>query len=133
MRLFNLFEIMREPVAREIRPADHNPFSINEDPANKIIEGSPLFNTSAICSITLGLTVAAFWICGTVAGSVLLLQEQSAGKIKVATWPGGFCEAAMASAASLGTLGPSLHVFTQPETVLEIDSMSVVSGASCFK
>ena len=54
----------------------------------------------------------------------------SAGRIKVATWPGAASDAAIAAAPSAATDLASGEVRTQDDTVLAAASMSEVSGAS---
>ena len=56
-------------------------------------------------------------------------QAVSAGRIKVATWPGAASAAAIAAAPSAATDFASGEVRTQDETVLAAPSMSEVSGA----
>ena len=59
-------------------------------------------------------------------------QVTSAGRIKVATCPGGPMAAATAAATSSPTVAGSVEEWTQPDTPLAIAAMSDCSGASYF-
>ncbi len=67
---------------------------------------------------------------GTTAGSPPSDQETSAGRMRVATWPGGPVAAVTASAASAPTSAVLAEVRTQPETLRATVSMSDCSWAS---
>ncbi len=64
------------------------------------------------------------------AGPSASFQAVSAGRIRVATWPGGAMAAAMASAVSPATAAALGEVRTQWDTGPAIPSISAVSGAS---
>ena len=60
-------------------------------------------------------------------------QVTSAGRISVATCPGGPMAAATAAAASSPTVAGSVEEWTQPDTPLAIAAMSDCSGASYLR
>ena len=64
------------------------------------------------------------------AGPEAVSQEASAGRIRVATWPGGVMAAATASAAAGATSSGPMGRLIQPDTLLARASMSDSSGAS---
>ena len=64
------------------------------------------------------------------AGPSASFHAVSAGRIRVAIWPGGVSAAAIAAAPSAATCLASGEVRTQPETGAATVSMSEVSGAS---
>ena len=81
-------------------------------------------------SITAPATGARGGTGSAVAGSAPGDQDTSAGRMTVATWPGGDIAAAAASATSAAASALRAHRRTQPDTVPASASMSDSSGAS---
>src|SRR5690606_33052743 len=83
--------------------------------------------TSSTCPVS---TVAGAAGATTAAGSAPSVQDTSAGRISVATCPGGPMAAATASAASLGRAAVLAEVRIQLDTLRATVSMSLSSWAS---
>jgi hypothetical protein len=94
--------------------------------------GSPERRTAAhraIVSALTGVRVAAGAMVATPSAS---FHAVSAGRMRVAIWPGGVRAAAMAAAPSAATARALGDVRTHADTGRAIPSMSEVRGASCL-
>src|SRR5262249_5845456 len=100
-------------------------------PPTKRAAGSPDVSTLATSVTELSATSSTVPPVTTAAsGSAPSVQQTSAGRMSVATWPGGATAAATASAASWATADGSVLVRIQVETLRATLSMSDWSGAS---
>ncbi len=122
----------RAPVAVAMRPASASPRSRTARPVSISIAGSPERSACAQRSIVAASTAARAGTAGIGATPSASPHAVSAGRIRVATWPGAVRAATMAAAPSAATARELGEVRTQPETGRAMPSMSEVSGASCL-
>ena len=118
------------PLAAATREAATRPGSIIVEPPINSAAGSPDPRIAAISS-----TVDAATRCRGVGvtgatGPGASIQHTSAGRMSVATCPGGPIAAATASAASWATEAGSVDERIHDDTPAAIDAMSLCSGAS---
>ena len=105
----------RAPLFAAMRPASIRPGSRRAWPPINKTAGSPERKTRAASEIASGATCARPSTGGSGAGPSASFQEASAGRIRVATRPGGAIAAATASAPSRATERLSAAVRTQSE------------------
>jgi hypothetical protein len=118
------------PVAAAIRAAATRPGSRRARPPRSSAQ-SPLARSAAATSPTASSgTGAACGGAGGGAGAAPSDHDTSAGRISVATWPGGPHAAAIASVASEASVSVLSEVRTQLDTLSATVSMSDWSWAS---
>src|SRR5215208_7172936 len=109
-----------------MRPASIRPGSRRASPPINKSAGSPERKARAASDIAPGATDARPSTGGSGAGPSASFQEASAGRIKVATRPGGVIAAATAAAPSRATERELAEVRTQSEKGHATPSMSEV-------
>ena len=129
-RAGNVSPTSRADVATARRLAASRPGRRIAAPPSRITHGSPRRSTAAAAAtVSAGTGAAARTVAGG-AGLAPSDQDTSAGRISVATRPGGVIAAATASAASAPTSAARAGRRTQPDTAPASASMSDSSGAS---
>jgi len=121
---------MRAPVAWATRLAASSPGRRIPAPPSRITHGSPLRSTAAAEPTTSSGTGVGGGTGNGRTGSAPSDQETSAGRMSVATPPGGAIAAATAFAAAVATSAPRAGRPTHAETERATASMSDSSGAS---
>src|SRR5580693_9303097 len=106
----------RAPVAAAMRPAASRPGPCRAGPRSRIEVFLPERRARATRSTTADDTVAGAGLGSAAAGPSAAFQAVSAGRIRVATWPGGEHAAATARAPSAATVLELTDECTQPET-----------------
>ncbi len=130
MRALEVWHKRRAPVLRAILPATLRPCSRTARPDSSSTVGSPERSTLTAFAIASRVALPGCGTAGTGAMPDASFQAVSAGKIRVAIWPGGVRAAAIASAPSRATDAASGDVLTHDENGRAAPSMSDVSGAS---
>ena len=126
----NVSAIRRTCAVSLIRLAATRPGSIRLEPASRIAVGSPDLSTSRICSKVDCLTRGGVVTVAAGTGPSDSSQHTSAGRISVATCPGGPKDAATASAASVCSVVVESAERIHPEMPRAMLSMSLCNGAS---
>ena len=124
--------MMRAPVFCAILFARARRSSV-KIPFIRITAGFPECNACAAAS-----TPEAFTGCGAIFGSgsaftSVLFQAVSAGRIRLATCPGGLIDACTASAPSRATSSADSDTLSQPLTGAAIPATSELKGASYLR
>ena len=130
VRATNVSPSRRAPVPAAIRAAASSDDRRITDPPSKRATGSPERSTLMTCSMASASTVARARSASAAAGVAPSLHDTSAGRISVATWPGGAVASNTASAVtrhrSAVCSGRPIH----GDTLRAAVSMSDASGAS---
>ena len=122
--------MMRAPHLAAILPASANPSARTARPVRRISVGSPERSTRAASATDSRDGAAGFSAGGTGIGPEPSFHAVSAGRMRLAIWPGGVRAAAIAAAPSLAIAIASGEVLTQCEEGRASPSMSEVNGAS---
>ena len=122
--------MMRAPHLAAILPARSSPSARTARPVTRMRVGSPERSTLAASRTASGDGAAAFAGGGTEAGPEPSFHAVSAGRIRVAIWPGGRRAASIASAPSAAIPIAFGDVLTQCDDGRASPSMSEVKGAS---
>src|SRR5262252_10836151 len=94
--------------------------------------GSPELSAFAQRATASALTFARSGAGAVAATPGAEFHAVSAGRMRVAIWPGGVEAAVMAAAPSAATVSALAEVRTHAETGRAMPSMSEVNGASCL-
>ncbi len=130
VRAFEPCAISRPPHLAAILPASSSPSARTARPVRRIRVGSPERNTRAASWTASRDGAAGITGGGTATGPEPSFHAVSAGRIRLAIWPGGVRAAAIAAAPSLAIDIASGEVLTQCELGRASPSMSEVNGAS---
>src|SRR5262249_4013817 len=115
MRAFEVWQSNRAPVLRAILPATLRPCSRTAKPDSSSTVGLPARSTLTALATASRATCARTGTVGTGAMPVASFHAVSAGRIRVAIWPGGVHATAIASAPSRATDAASGDVLTHDE------------------
>ena len=122
--------ISRAPVAPAMAPADSSPPPCKQAPRIRIAARRPDLSAAATRSTAAPETRAGVGLSRGGADPSAAFQAVSAGRIRVAIWPGGDSDAATALAPSAATVSALVELCTQPDTGRAKPAMSLASGAS---